>query len=80
VTERHGYVGHIRPIGQDRREKRQPGRRKARRWAVERTLAWLSKCRALSIRYDKHDVNYMGLIQQACALLWYRRVYRLRVA
>ena len=80
VTARHGYIPHIRPIGEDRREKRRPGRRKARRWVVERTLAWLSKCRALLIRYDKHDVNYLGLIQLACALLWYRRVYRLQAA
>ena len=34
----------------------------------------------LLIRYDKHDVNYLGLIQLACALLWYRRVYRLQAA
>ena len=25
----------------------------ARRWVVERTLAWLSKCRAILVRYDK---------------------------
>ena len=80
VTERYGYVAHIRPIGEDRRMKRRPGRRKPRRWVVERTLAWLSKCRALLIRYDKHDVNYLGLIQLACALLWYRRVNRLQAA
>jgi putative transposase len=48
VVEGHGYVGHIRPA-----------RRKARRWVVERTLAWLSKCRALLVRYDKHDENYL---------------------
>ncbi len=55
VVEKFGYVNHIRPIGADRRGKRRPGRRKARRWVVERTLAWLSKCRALLVRYDKHD-------------------------
>jgi putative transposase len=80
VTERHGYVSHIRPIGEDRRENRRLGRRKPRRWVVERTLAWLSKCRALLIRYDKQDVNYLGLIQLACGLLWYRRVHRLIAA
>ena len=26
---------------------------KARRWVVERTLAWLSKCRGLLVRYEK---------------------------
>ena len=49
----------------------------ARRWVVERTLAWLSKCRALLIRYDKHAANFRGLLQFACALLWFRRLHRL---
>ncbi len=80
VVERHGYINHIRPIGEDRRGKRRPGRRKARRWVVERTLAWLSKCRALLVRYDKHDENFLGLVQLACGLLWYRRLYRLTAA
>jgi putative transposase len=80
VVERHGYVNHIRPIGEDRRGKRRPGRRKARRWVVERTLGWLSKCRALLVRYDKHDENFLGLIQLACGLLWYRRWHRLKKA
>jgi putative transposase len=80
VTARKNYIGHIRPIAEERRDGRRPGRRKPRRWVVERTLAWLSKHRALLIRYDKHDVNYLGLIQLACALLWYRRVHRLTAA
>ncbi len=54
-------------------EKRYP----ARRWVVERTLAWLSKCRALLVRYDKHAANFRGLLQFACALLWFRRLHRL---
>jgi putative transposase len=45
----------------------------SRRWVVERTLAWLSKCRALLVRYDKKSDNYQGLLQFACALLWYRK-------
>lgn len=48
-----------------------------RRWVVERTLAWLSKCRALLIRWDKHADNYLALLKLACALLWYRRYHRL---
>jgi putative transposase len=80
VIERHRYVGHIRPAGEGLRPKRRPGRRKSRRWVVERTLAWLSKCRALLVRYDKHAENFLGLIQLACGLLWYRRLHRLRAA
>lgn len=80
VAEGHGYVPHIRPARGGPRPKRRPGRRKARRWVVERTLAWLSKCRGLLVRYDKHDENYLGLIQLACGLLWYRRLHRIRAA
>ena len=49
----------------------------ARRWVVERTLGWLSKCRAILVRYDKKAANYLGLIKVACILLWYRRQHRL---
>ncbi len=74
----HQYVPHLRRIGMEKLdlatgEPRFP----ARRWVVERTLAWLSKCRALLIRYDKHAANFRGLLQFACALLWFRRLHRL---
>lgn len=62
------------PVGQKQRYPK-------RRWVVERTLAWLSKCRAILIRYDKQAANYLALIKLACALLWYccwRRLTLLR--
>jgi putative transposase len=71
------YTPHIVP---KQKEKRRPVRRrghKPRRWVVERTLAWLSKCRGILVRYDKKGRNYLGLIQLACALYWYRRLHRL---
>jgi putative transposase len=71
------YTPHIVPV---QKEERSQGRRKghkARRWVVERTLAWLCKCRGILVRYDKKDENYLGLIQLACALFWYRRLHRL---
>jgi putative transposase len=52
--------------------------RPARRWVVERTIAWLQRCRALLVGYDKNPTNYLGLIQLACAALWYRRRHRLQ--
>jgi putative transposase len=76
-----GYTGHIRRIGEEKVAARQcEPAHKPRRWVVERTLAWLSKCRALLVRYDKHDFNYLGLVQLACGLLWYRRLHRLGAA
>ena len=48
---------------------------KSRRWVVERTLGWLSKCRAILVGYDKNWFNYVGLIQVGCTLLCYRRLH-----
>jgi putative transposase len=73
-----GYVPHIRRIGEEPRRCDRSKGHKPRRWVVERTLAWLSKCRGILVRYDKQDHNYLGLIQLACGLLWYRRLYRLK--
>ena len=42
----HGYVPHIRRIGEDATARRHR-KSKPRRWVVECTLSWLSKCRAL---------------------------------
>jgi putative transposase len=74
----HHYVAPLRRIGKEQLdlatgEPRYP----ARRGVVERTLAWLSKCRALLVRYDKHGANFLALLKLACALLWFRRLHRL---
>ena len=74
----HGYRGHIRRMGEEKLDAKGVRRYPARRWVVERTLGWLSKCRAILVRYDKKACNYMGLVQLACALLWYRRQRQLR--
>jgi putative transposase len=77
AAEQENYTPHIRRIGEEKLDEKKRKRRKARRWVVERTHAWLSKCRAILIRYAKKSSNYLGLIQLACALLWYRRQYRM---
>lgn len=71
------YTPHIRRIGEEKFDERRRKRYPARRWVVERTWAWLSKRRALLVRYDKHASNFLGLLQLACALLWLRRRARL---
>jgi putative transposase len=75
VVADYDYIGHIRRRGEapvPKNKRKYP----PRRWVVERTLAWLSKCRAILVRYDKHPTHYLGLLQFACALLWYRRLAR----
>lgn len=71
----HGYTPHIALIRDERSPR--PKRHKPRRWVVERTLAWLSKCRGILIRYEKKAANYLAMLQLACGLLWFRRLYHL---
>ena len=77
AAENADYRHHIRRIGEEKPKTTQR-RYKARRWVVERTISWLQKCRAILVRYDKNAQNYLGLLQLACALLWFRRLHRLR--
>ena len=72
-----GYQPRIRRIGEEKLDQSGERTHPARRWVVERTLAWLSKCRAILVRYDKKVSNYLGLLQLACALIWYRRQWSL---
>ena len=71
-----GYRPHIRRIGEETLAPDGSRRYPARRWVVERALAWLSKCRALLVRYEKKAANYLGLIKVAAILLWCRRWWR----
>lgn len=69
------YVPHIALIRDERPPR--PKRFTPRRWVVERTLAWLSMCRGILIRWEKKSENYLGLLKLACGLIWFRRYHRL---
>ena len=71
----HEYHPHIALI-RDTRPAR-PHEHKPRRWVVERTLAWLSMCRGILIRWEKKSQNYLAMLQLACGLIWFRRYHRL---
>ena len=71
----HEYIPHI-ALKRDRRQPR-PKQHPARRWVVERTLAWLSMCRGMLIRWEQKSANYLGMLQLACGLIWFRRYHRL---
>lgn len=74
VVKKHGYKDHIRRIGEEKLDQKRKKKHPARRYVVERTLAWLSKCRGLLTRYERKSENYLAQLQFACALLWYRRL------
>jgi hypothetical protein len=63
------------PMRADHAGKRTPP--EVPRPAPTRPFAWLSKCRGILVPYERKDGNYLGLIQLACGLLWYRRLHRM---
>jgi putative transposase len=71
--EDHAYIPHIRRIGAEKiadGEKTHP----ARRWVVERTIAWMTGFRAIRTRYFCKAKNYLAMIHLACALILSRKL------
>ena len=54
------YIPHIRRIGEEKLDTEGQKRYPARRWVVERMLGWLSKCRAILVRYEKKAATTWG--------------------
>lgn len=77
ICEKLGYVPHVRRIGEEKKDEAGEKKYPARRWVVERTFAWLSRCRGILIRWDKKAECYLAKVKLACALLWFRRLHRL---
>jgi len=74
VAEAMGYVAYIRGRGEEKQEKERKAGFKARRWVVEVCHSWLNRFRKLLIRYEKKDVNYLALLQFACAIIVWRQI------
>jgi transposase len=45
--------------------------------SIERAHSWLIGWRGILVRWEKHVENYLGVIELACARLWFRRLVRL---
>lgn len=71
------YQEHIRAMGTEKLDEQGEKQHPARRWVVERTFGWLCKWRGILVRYEKRAENYLGCLMLACAIIWYRRWWRL---
>lgn len=73
LAERH-YQPHIRPRGEEKREKVQMPGYRARRWVVERTHSWINRSRRLLVRWEKKSENYLAFLHLACAQLLFAKI------
>ena len=69
TVEQRGYSAHIRPRGEEKKETEQNPNFKARRWVVEVTHSFFNRFRMLLVRFEKKAVNYLALLQFACAII-----------
>lgn len=71
--KRKGYTPHIRINPRRSRKQPQPAPSNlepaypARRWVVERTLAWFAKRRSIRTRWSKKLSNWLAFVQLAAA-------------
>lgn len=68
-VKENGLMPHIRSRGEEIVEKTHP----ARRWVVERAIAWLKGFRAIRTRYFHYLRNFLAMVQLACAVILLRR-------
>jgi transposase len=67
----------IAPNRKKKRKRTQDGRplrRYLRRWKIERLFAWLKNYRRLTSRWERYAVNFLGMVQLACALILLRHL------
>lgn len=71
---KRGYIVHIRPRGEEKKEIENNPNFKARRWVVEVAHSWINRFRKLLVRFEKKADNYLGLLCFACAVIVWRRL------
>lgn len=68
-----GYEPHVRPRGEERKEKISNPLFQARRWVVEACHSWFNRFRKLVIRYEKLDESHLALHHLAAAIIALRK-------
>jgi putative transposase len=72
ASQEQGYIPALQQRGQTTDRIPLPAAR-LRRWVVERCHSWLNRFRKLTIRYEKLQRSYEGLLQLACAIICWRQ-------
>ena len=74
LLKERGYIIHIRPRGEEKKELKRNPDFKARGWVVEVTHSFMNRFRKLLVRYKKKTENYLALIEFACAIIVWRKL------
>ena len=47
------------------------------RWVIERTMAWLTGCRRLTLRYEHNASHFLGFLTLAATITCYKKLVKL---
>jgi transposase len=74
TVQNAGYVPHIRPRGEENKQKAADPSFKPRRWIVELGHSWFNRFRKLAPRYEKTTESYMALVMLAATMIVLNKV------
>ena len=74
VAQGNGFIPHLRPRGEEKKQITINPKFKGRRWVVELTHSWFNRFRKLIPRYEKTDCSYLALTSLAAALITLNQV------
>jgi putative transposase len=66
------FTAHVVARGTEAQQLKRSARKRARRWAVERTHSWMNRFRGILVRWSKRADNYLALLHFVCALITLR--------
>ncbi len=75
-VQQRGYTPHILPRGEEKKELERNPDFHARCYVVEVTHSFLNRFRKLLVRFEKEAANYLALIQFACAVIVWRKLFQ----
>ena len=73
ISRKQKYLLNVKTRSQEKQDKINNPKHKARRWVVERTHSWLNRFRKLLVSFEKTEASYIALLHLAAAMICWRK-------
>lgn len=74
IVKENGFICHIRPRGEEKKELENNPKFRAKRWVVEACNSWLKRFRKLCPRYEKTQNSFVALLMLAMGMITFNKV------
>ena len=79
LVKSFGFIPHIRPRGEEKKQLKKDPRKQAKRWVVEAAHSQMNQLRSIKIRYEKTAVAHNSLAQLASCIMTIRTIFRIEL-